>query len=165
MANDSLNLGVLRVSGNQNKRCLRLFCAVFLHDFLDALDIGAGRINVRNRAAVQLGVDRSGNAVRTDDDRNRLLPLSGQFLLQSQKLAEGGNGNGTLLVQIINDLRIVDNFSKGKQLRVGGAGNQRELFIYGIDRAPDTKAESGSFGNGNGHNSFLSVWGLQVLGL
>ena len=147
MTDDALDLGMLGISGDQYQGILRLVS----DDFLNLANIRAGGIYIGDAVFFERFIDAVRYAVGADDDQD----LFGFF--QCQQLGQLFDSHRSQGVQLLDHLRVVDDFSQGVQLWRFGAAAFFQLPVNGIDSAAYAEAEAGCFGNGNRHGnpSFL----------
>ena len=147
MTDDALDLGMLGISGDQHQGILRLVS----DDFLNLANIRAGGVYIGDAVLFERFIDAVRYAVGADDDRD----LFGLF--QCQQLGQLFDSHRSQVVQLLDHLRVVDDFSQGVQLWRFGAAAFFQLPVNGIDSAAYAEAEAGCFGNGNRHGnpSFL----------
>ena len=137
MTDDALDLGMLGISGDQYQGILRLVS----DDFLNLANIRAGGIYIGDAVLFERFIDAVRYAVGADDDRD----LFGLF--QCQQLGQLFDSHRSQGVQLLDHLRVVDDFSQGVQLGGFGAAAFFQLPVNGIDSAAYAEAEAGCWSN------------------
>ena len=128
MTDDTLHLGMCRISSKQNP--LVLLCAVG-HNLVDLGNEGTGRIDDLCLTLCQFFVHLAGNAVGTDHHRLARKHLIGGI---DRTYAEG--------FQLLHHLGIVDDRTEGADL--AALPNRLKHHVH---RPADAEAETGAFGN------------------